>query len=90
MRGAGCVFVAALAALLPARAHAQTGETGETGEPSSEPRGLVLPVLAAEADGPGETVRIEQLHTFAEALRHELTVRGHEVWRADRASERFE
>jgi hypothetical protein len=90
MRGAGCVFVAALAAFIPSRALAQTGASGETGASSGEPRWLALPVLGAEADGPGETVRIERLHTTAEALRQELAVRGYEVWRADRASERFE
>ena len=33
---------------------------------------------------------VEGLHTAAEALRQELAVRGQSVWRADRASERFE
>ena len=39
---------------------------------------------------PSEGASIERLHTIAEALRQELVLRGRSVWRADRASERFE
>ena len=50
--------------------------------PGSSARWLVLP---AATDG-----QVEALHNDAEAVRHELAVRSKEVWRADRASERFE
>ncbi|MDH3625462.1 MAG: PEGA domain-containing protein [Myxococcales bacterium] len=50
--------------------------------PASSARWLVLPAVT---DG-----GVERLHSDAEAVRHELTVRSREVWRADRASERFE
>jgi len=51
--------------------------------PKSPPtRWLVLPATTDAG--------IETLHGDAEAVRQELTVRGKEVWRADRVSERFE
>lgn len=51
--------------------------------PKSPPtRWLVLP---ASTDG-----GVEALHGNAEAVRHELTVRGKQVWRVNRVSERFE
>jgi hypothetical protein len=92
MRGAGCVVVAALAALLIPRARAQPdAPVGSFGESSAEPRWLVVPVLVPESDTPqNDAARIEGLHAIAEALRQELTVRSQQVWRADRASERFE
>jgi hypothetical protein len=54
-----------------------------------EQRWLVLPVRGGEAEG-AHRASIETLHVAAEAVRRELSVRGHEAWRADRASERFE
>ncbi|KPK16063.1 MAG: hypothetical protein AMJ62_07220 [Myxococcales bacterium SG8_38] len=56
--------------------------------PSDAARWLVLPVLVASDDV--DAMRVEALHAQAEALRYELSVRGESVWRADRASERFE
>ena len=85
MRLVVCVFAAALAAFTAASARAQTGE------PGTHVRGhrwLVVPTLGGETRSEGAS--IEQLHTIAEALRQELVVRGRSVWRADRASERFE
>ncbi|MGB5523493.1 MAG: PEGA domain-containing protein, partial [Polyangiales bacterium] len=85
MRLVVCVFAAALAAFMAASAHAQTDEPGTHVE---EHRWLVVPTLGGETRSEGAS--IEQLHTIAEALRQELVLRGHSVWRADRASERFE
>ncbi|MGB5375892.1 MAG: PEGA domain-containing protein [Polyangiales bacterium] len=85
MRLVVCVFTAALAAFTAASAGAQTGEPGTH---VREHRWLVVPTLGGETRSEGAS--IEQLHTIAEALRQELVLRGHSVWRADRASERFE
>ena len=51
---------------------------------------MVVPALGGASDAAGKGVNVEGLHTSAEALRQELVVRGWSVWRADRASERFE
>ena len=59
-----------------------TAETARGDVHSIEDRWLVLPATTKE--------RVEPLHNDAEAIRHELVVRGKSVWRADRASERFE
>lgn len=83
MRSFLCVVAATFALLLAPRVEAQAGEGSTTQE---ELRWLVIP---ARIDDP-DAVSIESLHTTAEALRHELAIRGEEVWRADRASERFE
>ncbi|MBT8465578.1 MAG: PEGA domain-containing protein [Myxococcales bacterium] len=80
-----CVFAAALAAFTAASARAQGGEPGMQ---VAAHRWLVVPTLGGEPRSEGGS--IEQLHITAEALRQELVVRGHSVWRADRASERFE
>jgi len=75
MRRSVCVVV--LQAFLGLAA---TGEAGA--DPSTDARWLVLPATTGAP--------IESLHRDAEALRQELALRGYEVWRADRASERFE
>jgi hypothetical protein len=83
----GGVFAAALAAFTAAPAWAQSDEAS----PSSESlRWLVVPARGGASETADEGVSVEGLHTSAEALRQELVVRGHSVWRADRASERFE
>lgn len=84
MRWAVCVFGAAFTF---SAAHAQSGEATDS---SGELRWLVVPALGAASEAAGEGARVERLHTVAESLRHELAVRGRAVWRADRASERFE
>jgi len=87
MRWLGCVFAAVLAAFTAAPASAEGDQAG----PSSEStRWLVVPARGGASDTADEGVSVERLHTSAEALRQELVVRGHSVWRADRASERFE
>ncbi|MGD8316137.1 MAG: PEGA domain-containing protein, partial [Myxococcales bacterium] len=82
-----CVLVAAFATIIGSVARGQDGPRPRAANTSSEAaRWLVLPVrIAGAADPPVET-----LHSEAEALRYELSVRGEVVWRADRASERFE
>ncbi|MBW2552207.1 MAG: hypothetical protein JRE73_15930, partial [Deltaproteobacteria bacterium] len=87
MRWLGCVFVAVLAAFTAPQARAQGGEGGASHESL---RWLVMPTLGGAADADGRGVSVEGLHTTAEALRQDLGVRGQAVWRADRASERFE
>ena len=87
MRWVVCVFAAVLTAFTAGSARAQA--VGVNGS-SEELRWLLVPVLGGGADDAREGIQIERLHTAAEALRQELAVRGHEVWRADRASERFE
>ncbi|MDH3199901.1 MAG: PEGA domain-containing protein [Myxococcales bacterium] len=72
---ASVLALAVISPPLPSGAQAD-GLTG------SSVRWLVLPTVT---DG-----GVETLHNDAEAVRHELAVRGKEVWRADRASERFE
>ena len=52
-------------------------------------RWLVIPARDGEVGG-GASTSVESLHLTAEALRQELSVRGEDVWQADRASERFE
>jgi len=87
MRWLGCVLAAVLAAFTAAPASAEGDQAG----PSSEStRWLVVPARGGASDTADEGVSVERLHTSAEALRQELVVRGHSVWRADRASERFE
>ena len=87
MRGPLCVLAAALAAFTAPRAQAQSDEVRESADAR---RWLVVPALGADA-GEGEPrVGVEPLHTSAEGLRQELVIRGLSVWRADRASERFE
>jgi hypothetical protein len=87
MRRLVCAFAAVVAAFTAAPAHAQDHEE----RPSSEAlRWLVVPTLGEASEAADGDVGIEALHTFAEALRQELVVRGESVWRADRASERFE
>ena len=85
MRLVVCVFAAALAAFTAASARAQTGEPGTRAQ---EHRWLVVPTVGPET--PPEGASIERLHTTAVTLRQELVARGHSVWPADRASERFE
>jgi hypothetical protein len=87
MRWVICAFAAVLAAFTAVPASAQSEEASPSPE---ELRWLVVPALGGEADRSGESVSVEGLHTSAEALRQELAVRGRSVWRADRASERFE
>ena len=87
MRWLGCVLAAVLAAFTAAPASAEGDQAG----PSSEStRWLVVPARGGASDTADEGVSVERLHTSAEALRQELVVSGHSVWRADRASERFE
>jgi|GEM_PF-799966 len=87
MRWLGCVLAAVLAAFTAAPASAEGDQAG----PSSEStRWLVVPARGGASGTADEGVSVEGLHTSAEALRQELVVRGHSVWRADRASERFE
>ena len=87
MRRLLCAFAAVVAAFTAAPAYAQDHEE----RPSSEAlRWLVVPALDEASEAADGDVGIEALHTFAEALRQELVVRGESVWRADRASERFE
>jgi len=82
-----CVIAAVLAAFTVGRARAQVDEPDAF---TDAPRWLVIPVLAGVSDTGDADLHIEGLHTAAEALRHELSVRGHSVWGVDRAAERFE
>jgi hypothetical protein len=86
MRWVGFVVAAALALSFEPPAEAQ-GSGARA--PAVGQRWLVLPIRGADA-GAENRVSVEALHTEAESLRHELSVRGKDVWRADRASERFE
>lgn len=67
----------------------RAGAQDDLGASTDETRWLVIPALV-EASSADAAVEVEALHTAAEALRQELTLRGRSVWRADRASERFE
>ncbi len=87
MRWAVCVLAAVLAAFTAPSAHAQGNGVRE---PSDGLRWLVVPTLDGGGGEGDERVGVERLHTAAEALRQELVMRGRAVWRADRASERFE
>lgn len=87
MRWVVCVFAAALAAFTAPPARAQSNEPSPSSE---ELRWLVVPALGGAFEAGKEGVHVEGLHTSAEALRQGLAVRGESVWRADRASERFE
>jgi hypothetical protein len=87
MRALVCVVVTLAAVLSAVSVHAQHDEASA---PPKELRWLVVPALGGPSDSAGEGVRVEALHTAAEAVRQELVVRGRSVWRADRASERFE
>ena len=87
MRWVVCVFASVLTAFATLSAHAQ----GSGASASSEAlRWLVVPALEGASRATDEGARVERFHKTAEALRQELVVRGHTVWRADRASERFE
>ncbi|NNE18214.1 MAG: hypothetical protein HKN10_07035, partial [Myxococcales bacterium] len=87
MRWAVCVFAAVLASFTAPRARAQSDEARKSAD---EVRWLVVPAVVG-ADGEGdERVGVERLHTVAESVRQALVIHGHSVWRADRASERFE
>ncbi|MBT8468773.1 MAG: PEGA domain-containing protein [Deltaproteobacteria bacterium] len=87
MRWAVCVFAAVLASFTAPRARAQSDEARKS---ANEVRWLVVPAVVG-ADGEGdERVGVERLHTVAESVRQALVIHGHSVWRADRASERFE
>ncbi|MFW2388828.1 MAG: PEGA domain-containing protein [Polyangiales bacterium] len=85
MRWLVCFITTALVALTAPSARAQADGAGAS--PNGH-RWLVVPALGGPAAG--EAVHFEQLHGAAEALRQELVARGSSVWRADRASERFE
>ena len=87
MRWVICVFAAVLTAFTAGSARAQAVEVNGSSEGL---RWLLVPVLDGGADDAHTGIQVERLHTAAEALRQELAVRGQEVWRADRASERFE
>ncbi len=87
MRRAVCVVAAALAAFMASLAHAQGGELRDS---TDGLRWLVVPALGGDAYEAGQRADVERLHSAAEALRQELVLRGYAVWRADRASERFE
>ena len=87
MRWVLCVFAAVLAAFIAPSVHAEGDEASAS---SQKLRWLVVPALGGASHAAGEGVSVEGLHTFAEALRQELVVRGRSVWRAERASERFE
>ncbi len=95
MRAVLCVAVTVLTALVSASVRAQSSEGSGSAEAH---RWLVLPVLDASGDDEGEVSEahragpadVESLHVSAEALRQGLAVRGHSVWPAERASERFE
>lgn len=86
MRWRCCVAAGALALLTPFSVSAQA-----PGAPSDaeHERWLVVPARGGDIDV-SAPVRIEALHVTAEALRQELSVRGKEVWPADRATERYE
>lgn len=87
MRWLACVLAIALTAMSGSPAAGQpNGSARALDEPTPW---LVLPVIV-EAGEHHPAVSIEALHIQSEALRHELSVRGESVWRADRASERFE
>jgi hypothetical protein len=86
MRSAICVIAAVIAAFTASSARADVGET----DTLPGRRWLVVPALLGASDAPNSAANIEGLHSSAEALRQELGVRGRSVWRADRASERFE
>ena len=87
MRWLVCVFAAALAVFPAPPARAQSDEPRSS---SDELRWLAMPALGGATGAASKGVSVEGLHTTAEALRQELAVRGRSVWRADRASERFE
>ncbi|MGB5221653.1 MAG: hypothetical protein WBN60_11540, partial [Polyangiales bacterium] len=72
MRWVGFVVAAALALSFEPSAEAQ-GSGARA--PGGGQRWLVLPVRAADA-GAENRVSIEALHTEAESLRYELSVRG--------------
>ncbi|MFZ1866822.1 MAG: PEGA domain-containing protein [Polyangiales bacterium] len=87
MRWLAFVSAAVLAAVTGSAARAQHAPpVSDASARSNALRWLVLPVRIDHAGASP----VEVLHTEAEALRYELSVRGESVWRADRASERFE
>jgi len=87
MRWIVCVFAGVLSVFVTAPARAQTDEARTS---SGKLRWVLVPALDAASDVSSKGVGVEGLHRSAEALRQELAVRGESVWRADRASERFE
>ena len=88
MRRVVCSLATVLVAVTSPDVRAQTEKQSLS---SDEPRWLVLPVLGGETAVANRALSsVEGLHTAAEALRQELVLRGQSVWRADRASERFE
>ncbi|TFH27957.1 MAG: hypothetical protein E4H00_09100, partial [Myxococcales bacterium] len=87
MRPVACAIATVLAALSAVSVRAQADDAGAS---PKELRWLVVPALVGRSDSAGNGVHVEALHTAAEAVRQELVVRGWSVWRADRASERFE
>ena len=78
MRVLACALLSHAIALSIAIAPARADEPGA----SSSRRWLVLPAVTG--------ANVESLHGHGEAVRQELAVRGKQVWRADRVSERFE
>jgi hypothetical protein len=90
MRRLVCVFAAVVAASVASVASAARAQGEDAGASLPELRWLVVPALGGVSEAESEGASVDALHTFAEALRQELVVRGGAVWRADRASERFE
>lgn len=89
MRWRASVLALGLALLASVPAGAQWGDAEQKDASHSKARWLVIPVRGGGTDGAPE-LSIDALHLGAESVRHELSVRGEEVWRAERASERFE
>ena len=85
-----CVIAGALAALTACTAPSALAQGVERGGAPEELRWLLVPALTGGANENGGEASVEPLHTTAEAFRQELVLRGHSVWRADRAAERFE
>ena len=79
-------FAVAAALMLPIASTASA--QGAASSPVAQ-RWLVLPSRGPGAEGEPRA-SVEALHGVSEALRQELSIRGELVWRADRASERFE
>ena len=86
MRWVACVVAGALLLLVGPTAKVRARDPGAAPETT---RWLVLPVRRSGADG-SASASVDRVHAGAESVRRELSVRGHEVWRANRASERFE
>ena len=86
MRWVAGVVIGALL-LCPSRSADAQSDASDSEVASS--RWLVIPSQGGQA-GDDASPSVESLHVTAEAVRQELSVRGEEVWQADRASERFE